>query len=33
MVNVSWKGREIDPHPSVEGHRKIAGMVIKEMER
>ena len=33
MVNVSWKGREIDPHPSVEGHKKIAGMVIKEMER
>lgn len=33
MVNVSWKGRELDPHPSVEGHKKIAGMVIKEMER
>ena len=33
MVNVSWKGREIDPHPSEEGHQKIAGMVIKEMER
>lgn len=33
MINVSWKGREIDPHPSVEGHRKIAEMVIKAMER
>lgn len=33
MVNVSWNGREIDPHPSAEGHEKIAEIVIKEMER
>ena len=33
LINVSWKGREIDPHPSVEGHERIAQLVIKEMER
>lgn len=33
LINVSWKGREIDPHPSVEGHERIAELVIKEMER
>ncbi len=33
LINVSWKGREIDPHPSVEGHQKIAEMVIKAMEK
>ena len=33
MVNLSFKGREIDPHPSEKGHKKIAQMVIKAMER
>ncbi len=33
MVNLSWQGKEMDPHPSVEGHRKIANLVIKEIER
>lgn len=33
LINVSWKGREIDPHPSVEGHERIAELVINEMER
>lgn len=33
MVNLSFKGREIDPHPSEKGHRKIAQMVLKAMER
>lgn len=31
MVNVSLKGREIDPHPSGEGHELIARLVIKEI--
>lgn len=31
MINVSIKGREIDPHPSKEGHTLIAYTVIKEM--
>lgn len=33
MINVSWKGNEIDPHPSAEGHERIAELVIKEMEQ
>lgn len=33
LINVSWKGREIDPHPSAKGHERIAELVIKEMER
>lgn len=33
MINVSWKGKEIDPHPSAEGHERIAELVIREMER
>lgn len=31
MINVSVKGREIDPHPSREGHKLIGEMVIKKM--
>lgn len=31
MINVSLKGRKIDPHPSKEGHELIGKMVIKEM--
>lgn len=31
MINVSLKGREIDPHPSKEGHELIGEMVIKQM--
>jgi lysophospholipase L1-like esterase len=33
MINVFWKGRQIDPHPSVAGHKKIADAVIKEMAK
>lgn len=31
MINVAVKGRQIDPHPSKEGHTLIAQMVTKEM--
>lgn len=31
MINITLKGRQIDPHPSKEGHRRIGEMVIKEM--
>lgn len=31
MVNLSLNGREIDPHPSKEGHRLMGQMVIKRM--
>lgn len=33
MINVSLKGREIDPHPSREGHKLIGQMVIKKMTK
>lgn len=33
MINVSLKGREIDPHPSREGHELIGQMVIKMMTK
>lgn len=33
MINVSLKGREIDPHPSREGHKLIGQAVIKKMTK
>lgn len=33
MINISLKGREIDPHPSKEGHELIGKMVIKQIEK
>lgn len=33
MINVSLKGRDIDPHPSREGHELIGQMVIKMMTK
>ena len=33
MINLSLKGREIDPHPSREGHRLIGQAVIKQMAK
>lgn len=31
MINVSLKGRDIDPHPNKEGHKLIAQLIIKEI--
>ena len=33
MINISLKGREIDPHPSKEGHELISEMVIKQIAK
>lgn len=33
MINVSLKGREIDPHPSREGHKLIGQAVIKQIAK
>lgn len=32
MINVSLNGREIDPHPSKEGHQLIGELVIKKIQ-
>ena len=33
LLNVTMKGRELDPHPNREGHRKIAETVIEKIEK
>jgi len=33
LVNMAFKGKEVDPHPSEEGHKVIGSLMIKAIEQ